>query len=202
MKKSTPFKIAAGVAVIPIAYIALGFFGIAGIKNVFPQNADIALTISGDQLIISAESGNLGNCKPPREIGCVQVSKSRKAHIKYRLVNMNDWKFNRMQLVAEPSAKLDFGKQAGFISEMRNDFYVSIKGKKVHPDENGIIELAGLKKGGEFKLIDLNEYPPEGVHIPQIYHYQIEACKGDCEDACEDDNCKWTDPKIENEGDN
>lgn len=185
---------AGGVIAVPVVYIALGIFGLVGIKNPFPQKAGIELAISDEKLIISTESGNLGNCKSQGEIGCVQVSKSRKAHIKFRLVDMDGWKFNRMQLVAEPSTKLDFGDQVGFSTEMMADFYVSIKGKKVHPDKNGIIALAGLEEGGEFKLIDRNKYPPKDVHIPQIYHYQIEAC--------EDDNCKWTDPKIENEGDN
>ena len=193
MKINKPIGIAAvGVIGIPVAYLALGALGIL-VKFPFPQKANIQLTISAADLQITGSSGNRGNCTTSNHIGCVHVPRNKTAKITYRLVGLPDWKFSRMQLVAEPSDKLDFGSQTGFTTEMQDDFYVRINGVKVYPDSNGIIDLGDLADGRKFVLVDRNRFPPEGSLLPQIYKYQIEACDGDC---------KATDPKIENEGDN
>ena len=69
--------------------------------------------------------------------------------------------------------------------DMMKDFYVKIKSEKVPPDSNGIIDLKRLKKGEAFKLVDRNNFR-------QTYSYQIQACN--------DDGCSKTDPKVVNEG--
>lgn len=188
---------AVGAIGIPVAYLALGALGIL-VKFPFPQKASIQLTISETDLKITGSSGNRGNCKTSNHIGCIEVPRNKTAKITYRLVGLPDWKFSRMQLVAEhpdkPNPdKLDFGNQNGFIKEMQDDFYVRINGAKVYPDSNGIIDLGDLADGRNFVLVDRNRFPPKDSPSPQIYKYQIEACDGDC---------KATDPKIENEGDN
>jgi len=188
MKKGKPFKIAAVVVVgVPVVVLALGMVGFV-IKNPFPQNADITLTESGTKLIISSESGNRGRCVQ-KEPGCVHVSKWRRANIKFRLTNMDDWAFSQIQLVAEASdnAKLNFGPQDGFTDDMAKDFYVKIGSNKLPPDAKGVIDLAGLSNGEAFTLVNRNDFK-------QTYSYQIQACKGD--------ECKAMDPKIENEGKN
>ena len=196
MEKDTPFKIAVKIAVkiaavvvvgVPVLVLALGMIGFV-IKWPFPQNADITLTMSSDKLVIGDVSGNLGDCKEFKEKGCVGVSKWRKANIKFRLVDMDDWSFSQIQLVAEASknAKLNFGTQAGFTKDMINDFYIKIDSKKVAPNTDGIIHLKDLKNGDVFKLVDRNNYK-------QTYSYQIQACPevGVCIDM---------DPKVMNEG--
>lgn len=187
MKKNTPFKIAAVVGVgFPVVILGLGMLGFV-IKNPFPQNADISLTISNGDLEIDGESGNLGDCKQYKERGCVGVSKWRRANIKFRLVDMDGWAFSKIQLVAEASAnaKLDFGTQIGFTDDMIEDFYVKINSKKEPPNTDGIIDLTDLKKGDTFKLVDRNDFK-------QVYSYQIKACNKD--------ECKKMDPKVVNEG--
>jgi hypothetical protein len=189
MKKYAPFKIAAVVVGVPIIALGiLGAFGIVVTKNPIPQKAGVNLTIENNMLVISGSSGQSGNCPPPVQTGCVRVSKWRRAHITFELVDMDDWAFSELQLVAEASAntKLDFGSQSGFTQDMIDDFYVHIDGKKVHPDTNGIINLGGLNRGDKLKLIDRNDFK-------QTYTYQIKACESP-------NNCKETDPKVVNEG--
>lgn len=178
---------AAVVAGATVFAMALGGLGIMVIKNPFPQKAYINLEESGNKLVILDESGNLGACTLPRETGCVGVSKWRRANIKFRLVNMDDWTFKQIQLVAEPLAKLDFGTQTPPLTQdMKDDFYVKINNVKTQPDDDGIIDLTGLEKGYKFKLVDRNNFK-------QNYLYQIEACLGDV--------CKKMDPRIQNGGD-
>jgi len=178
---------AAIVAGATVCALALGGLGIMVIKNPIPQKATIGLTESGNELVVSEESGNRGKCVPPGQAGCVGVSKWRRANIKFRLVNMDDWTFKQIQLVAEPLAKLDFGPQnPALTSEMKADFYVKINNTKTHPDDHGIIKLDGLQSGYKFKLVDRNNFK-------QTYSYQIEACKGAV--------CKKMDPRIQNGGD-
>lgn len=179
---------AAIVAGTTVFAIALGGLGIWVIKNPFPQNATIYLTqdLSGSKLVIDGESGNLGKCETPRKPGCVGVSKWRKANIRFRLVNMDGWIFKQIQLVAAPLPKLDFGTQTPALEpEMKDDFYVKINNIKIYPDDNGIIDLAGLQPGYKFKLVDRNNFT-------QNYSYQIEACN--------EGVCLPMDPMIENEG--
>ena len=111
----------AGIAVVGVSVLwyALGTFGILMIKNPFPQRADIYFSIKDSQLEISVSTGNRGGCVPK---GCVHVSRWRKAHIRFLLDDMDDWEFSKIQLVAEPTPKLDFGNQAGFTQEMIDDF--------------------------------------------------------------------------------
>lgn len=186
MLKTVGITVATGAGVIVFS-MALGGLGIMVIKNPFPQKAYISLVKSEDKLDISNESGNLGTCTAPIEPGCVGVSKWRRAKIQFRLVNMDDWTFKQIQLVAEPLAKLDFGTQTPpFTQEMKDDFYVKINNVKTQPDDDGIIDLTGLEKGYKFKLVDRNNFK-------QNYLYQIEACLGDV--------CKKMDPRIQNGGD-
>lgn len=174
------------VAGVTVSALALGGLGIYVFKFPFSQQAYIGLTEAGNKLDILEESGNLGACPSPRQPGCVGVSKWRKAKIQFRLVNMDDWTFKQIQLVAEPLPKLNFGTQTpALTSEMKDDFYVKINKKKIHPDDDGIINLAGLQQGYKFKLVDRNNFK-------QIYSYQIEACNGAV--------CKKMDPMIQNEG--
>lgn len=190
MKINSPFGIAAVVVVgVPLLWLALGASGLLVIKNPFPQKADISLTITDDKLVISAATGRTGNCAPPEVTGCIRVSKWRRAHIRFLLKDMDGWEFSKIQLVAEPESKLDFGDQANFTQDMIDDFYVKINNVKQYPDTDGIIELAGLKKGDEFKLIDRNKFK-------QIYSYQVRACNT----AVNPQVCKNSDPKIINEG--
>ena len=177
--------VAAGLTV---SALALGALGIYVFKIPWSQQAYIGLTEAGNKLDILEESGNLGACPSPRQPGCIGVSKYRKAKIQFRLVNMDDWTFKQIQLVAEPLPKLNFGEQDPPLTDvMKDDFYVKINSTKIHPNDEGIIDLAGLQPGYKFKLVDLNKFP-------QIYSYQIEACNGD------GSVCKEMDPKIRNEG--
>jgi hypothetical protein len=175
------------VAVVGVLGLLLGF------KFPIPQKADITLTLSesANNIAITGSTGNHHKCKNPASVGCVHVSWWRKAKITFGLTGLEneDWKFTKMQLVAESTTnpdKLDFNPQTGFSPEMMEDFYVKVNGVEIHPNINGIIDLSGLSKGREFRLVDENK-------VTQDYFYQIEACNG---------VCKMTDPKIENEGDN
>lgn len=191
MKINSPVGIAAVLVVgIPILWFALGASGIYLLKiPFFPQRADIVLTIEDDKLVIHAATGNAANCPAGEEKGCIRVTKWRKAHVRFLLDDMDDWEFSKIQLVAEPTAKLDFGNQAGFTQDMIDDFYVKINNIKQYPDANGIIDLTGLNKGDEFKLKDRNKFK-------QTYWYQIQACPptGNLAD------CRDSDPKIINDG--
>ncbi len=190
MKINSPVGIAAVVVVgASILWFALGASGLLMIKWPFPQRADVFLTIKDDKLVIDAATGNAANCPAGEKKGCIRVSKWRKAHVRFLLHKMDGWEFSKIQLVAEPTAKLDFGNQAGFTQNMIDDFYVKINNTKQYPDTNGIIDLTGLKKGGEFKLIDHNKFK-------QTYSYQIRACNT----AVNTPDCKNSDPKIINEG--
>lgn len=190
MKIKSPVGLAAIVVVgVPAIWLALGASGILLIKNPFPQRANITFSIEDNELIVTAASGNRGNCEPKDAKGCVRVSKWRRAHIRFVLNDMDNWVFSKMQLVAEPTPKLNFGDQAGFTEAMINDFYVKVKDSKVYPDTNGIIDLTGLTKGDEFKLIDRNRFK-------QIYSYQVRACDNTVNPVV----CKDSDPKIINEG--
>lgn len=187
--KST-FRTAAVVVVgAAVLWFVLGASGFALFKNPFPQKADVLLTIEDDNLVITSARGNAANCPAGHVKGCIRVSKSRRAHIRFFLDDMDGWEFSKIQLVAEPESKLDFGDQAGFTQDMIDDFYVKINNVKQYPDTDGIIELAGLKRGDEFKLIDRNKFK-------QIYSYQIRACNT----AVNPQVCKNSDPKIINEG--
>ena len=174
------------VAGVTVSALALGGLGIYVFKFPFSQQAYIGLTEAGNKLDILEESGNLGACPSPKQPGCIGVSRWRKAKIQFRLVNMDDWTFKQIQLVAEPLTKLTFGPQTpALTSEMKDDFYVKINNIKTYPDDNGIIDLTGLQPGYKFKLVDHNNFK-------QIYSYQIEACNGAV--------CKQMDPMIRNEG--
>jgi len=190
MKINSPVGIAAVVVVgASILWFALGASGLLMIKWPFPQRADVSLTIKDDKLVIHAATGNAANCPAGEKKGCIRVTKWRKAHVRFLLHKMDGWEFNKIQLVAEPTAKLNFGNQAGFTQNMIDDFHVRIKNTRQYPGANGIIDLTGLKKGDEFKLIDRNKFK-------QTYSYQIRACPtaGDPKD------CKDSDPKIINDG--
>jgi hypothetical protein len=190
MNIKSPFGIAAVVVIgVPVLWLALGASGLLVIKNPIPQRADVVLTIENNQLVIKAATGRAANCPAGEAKGCIRVSKWRKAHIRFLLDDMDGWEFRKIQLVAEPESKLDFGDQAGFTQDMIDDFYVKINNVKQYPDTDGTIELAGLKKGDEFKLIDRNKFK-------QIYSYQIRACNT----AVNPQVCKNSDPKIINEG--
>jgi len=187
--KST-FRTAAVVVVgAALLWFVLGASGFALFKNPLPLRADVVLVIENNQLVIQAATGRAARCPAGEATGCIRVSKWRKAHIKFLLKDMDGWEFSKIQLVAEPESKLGFGNQAGFTQDMINDFYVKINNVKQYPDTDGIIELAGRKKGGEFKLIDRNKFK-------QIYSYQIRACNT----AVNPQVCKNSDPKIINEG--
>ena len=152
------------------------------------QKADIKLEANTAGLKFTGASGDLGTCKSKKKTRyCVNVPEDDEAEITFRLVGSPDWGFKRMQLVAEPSEKLDFGNQAKFGKKMQADFYVKVNGVDVHPDTNGIIKLGGSPGVGQnFTLIDKNK-------LKQIYSYQLEVCN-------ENDDCHRTDPRVENEG--
>jgi len=178
-----------GITAVVLAGVAgaaftLSAFGVVAFK--IPQYATITLTESGDDLIITNESGGRGKCAQPHP-GCVEVAWWRKANIKFKLENMADWQFKQIQLVAASGTKLDFQTQIPeFEDEMSKDFYVKIDNKKEHPDEDGIINLDNLDNGEEFTLKNRNKFE-------QTYTYQVQACNGEV--------CKAMDPKIQNEGD-
>ena len=188
MYQKKTFGRAAAVAVgVPLLWYALGAFGIMVIKIPFPQKPIITLSIENNELVFLRASGARGNCTPPF---CIHVSTWRRAHIKFELDDMDDWAFSKIQLVAEPTPKLDFGTQTGFTQDMIDDFYVKINNTKVHPNTDGIIDLGGLTQGDKFKLIDLNDFQ-------QTYSYQIKACDTTTSNPIV---CKETDPMIVNEG--
>lgn len=161
------------------------------------ERTDIQLTVSAAGLKFTGASGHHGNCDTSNSPYCVKVEQGDNAEITFRLVGFNNWGFSRMQLVAEPSDKLDFGTQGDFSQEMQDDFYVTINGVDIHPDTNGIIDLdgpPGVDKN--FTLIDKNDFR-------QTYKYQLEACEineDDDDDDDDNDNCHRSDPMIENEG--
>lgn len=193
MKIKSLFGTAAVVVVGGAAlWLVLGASGLLMIKNPFPLRADVVLTIEDDKLEIYSATGKAANCPAGEAKGCIRVTKWRKANIRFLLDNdgdMDDWKFSKIQLVAEQAGKLNFGNQNGFTQDMINDFYVKISNTKQYPDANGIIDLAGLKKGDTFKLIDRNKFK-------QTYSYQVRACNT----AVSPPDCRDSDPKIINEG--
>lgn len=153
------------------------------------RKADFKLKIGGAGLKIDSFNGHVGTCRINRvRPDCIGVPKGNTAEIMYQLKGWKDWNFTRMQLVAEPSEKLDFGTQKNFDKDMIKDFYVYVNGKdgeKREPNSDGIIDLTGVEDGRNFTLHDNNI-------VKQTYRYQIEACL--------ETECKITDPKIENEG--
>jgi len=158
-------------------------------KGTVNRKADFKLKIGGGGLKIDSYNGHVGRCKINRNRpDCVGVPKGNTAEIKFQLKGWKDWNFTKMQLVAEPSDKLEFGTQSGFSEGMIEDFYVYINGRdgeKREPDSDGIINLTGVEDGRNFTLHDNNI-------IEQTYRYQIQACL--------DEECEPTDPMIENEG--
>lgn len=156
-------------------------------KGTVNRKADFKLKISGAGLRIDSYSGHVGRCKINRNRpDCVGVPEGNTAEISFQLKGWQDWNFTQMQLVAEPSDKLNFGNQSGFDEDMRKDFYVEIDGEKRQPNTHGIIDLTGGADGRNFTLYDNNV-------VKKTYSYQIQACLAP-------GNCQDTDPRIENEG--
>ncbi len=181
--KFSKIIILAVVLVVVLAVVRYMFFP-PGLTT--SRRADIQLTISAAGLKFTGASGDHGNCQSTNNTYCVRVPHGDDAELTFRLVGQPNWEFSRMQLVAEPSDKLDFGAQAGFTQAMIDDFYVTINGVNVHPDGDGIIDLDGPPGvGRDFILIDNNE-------LTQTYKYQLEVCNGD--------ECESSDPKVENDG--
>ncbi len=150
------------------------------------KKADIQLRANVTGLNFTGASGHAGNCKSTNSHYCVNIDGGDSVEVKFRLVGSPGWRFTRMQLVAEPSAKLNFHDQKGFTRAMRDEFYVVIKDAELYPDTNGIIDLKDLPNDGLiFTLIDKNSFK-------QYYKYQLEACK--------ESKCETSDPKFENEG--